>query len=143
MVTATAAKRREYVRWARERGGWLIEDDVESEFAPVLRRAETLFSLDPDRVIYLNSFSKTLFPSLRAGYLALPDALRGRGGLSLLSRARARTVRPLRADRRRRFRAAPEPDAPQDEEMNADPPLCPKRREKSLLHFVPFSVMIG
>lgn len=75
MVTATAAKRREYVRWARERNGWLIEDDVESEFAPVLRRAETLFSLDPERVIYLNSFSKTLFPSLRAGYLALPDAL--------------------------------------------------------------------
>ncbi len=75
MVTATAAKRHEYVRWAEERDGLLIEDDVESEFAPALRRAETLFSLAPDRVIYLNSFSKTLFPSLRAGYMALPDAL--------------------------------------------------------------------
>ena len=75
MVTASAAKRHEYIRWAAERNGWLIEDDVESEFAPALRRAETLYSLDPDRVIYLNSFSKTLFPSLRAGYMVLPDAL--------------------------------------------------------------------
>ena len=77
MVTASAAKRHEYVRWARERGGLLIEDDVESEFAPAIRRAETLYALDPERVIYLNSFSKTLFPSLRAGYMILPDSLMG------------------------------------------------------------------
>ena len=75
MVTATAAKRHEYIRWAAGREGLLIEDDVESEFAPALSRAETLYSLDPGRVIYLNSFSKTLFPSLRAGYMILPDSL--------------------------------------------------------------------
>ena len=75
MVTASASKRHEYVRWARERDGLLVEDDVESEFAPAVRRAETLYALDPERVIYLNSFSKTLFPSLRAGYMILPDGL--------------------------------------------------------------------
>ena len=75
MVTASAAKRHEYIRWAMERDGLLIEDDVESEFAPAIRRAETLYALAPDRVIYINSFSKTLFPSLRAGYMILPDGL--------------------------------------------------------------------
>ena len=75
MVTASASKRHEYVRWAEERDGLLVEDDVESEFAPAVRRAETLFGLNPARVIYLNSFSKTLFPSLRAGYMILPDGL--------------------------------------------------------------------
>ena len=75
MVTASASKRREYLRWARERGGWLIEDDVESEFSPRSRPTETLFSLDGERVIYLNTFSKTLFPSLRAAYMVLPSAL--------------------------------------------------------------------
>ena len=74
-VTASAPKRREYVEWARERGGFLIEDDVESEFAPAPRPTETLYSLAPERVVYLNTFSKTIFPSLRAAYLILPDAL--------------------------------------------------------------------
>ncbi len=75
MVTASASKRHEYLRWARERGGWLIEDDVESEFSPRSRPTETLFSLDGERVIYLNTFSKTLFPSLRAAYMVLPSDL--------------------------------------------------------------------
>ncbi|MBQ4192646.1 MAG: PLP-dependent aminotransferase family protein [Clostridia bacterium] len=75
MVTASASKRHEYLRWAKERSGWLIEDDVESEFSPRSRPTETLFSLDGERVIYLNTFSKTLFPSLRAAYMVLPSAL--------------------------------------------------------------------
>ncbi|MCR5682187.1 MAG: PLP-dependent aminotransferase family protein [Clostridiales bacterium] len=75
MVTASASKRHEYLRWAKERGGWLIEDDVESEFSPRARPTETLFSLDGERVIYLNTFSKTLFPSLRAAYMVLPSDL--------------------------------------------------------------------
>ena len=75
MVTATASKRHEYLRWARQRDGWLVEDDVESEFAPHVRPTETLFSLDGSRVLYMNSFSKTLFPSLRAAYMVLPDPL--------------------------------------------------------------------
>ena len=75
-VTADASKRRAYVNWARTRGGFLIEDDFGSEFAPGRCGAETLFALDGGRrVIYLNTFSKTVAPSLRIGYMVLPPAL--------------------------------------------------------------------
>lgn len=73
-VTADASKRHEYVRWARERNGILIEDDFDSEFSSGRKGAETLFSLAGKRcVIYLNTFSKTLAPSLRIGYMVLPE----------------------------------------------------------------------
>lgn len=72
-VTADASKRREYVRWAEQRGGWLVEDDFGSEFSPARSGAETLFAIDGGRhVIYINTFSKTFAPSLRIGYLVLP-----------------------------------------------------------------------
>ena len=76
MVTASASKRHEYLRWAETRAGYLIEDDVESEFSPLHRPTETLYSLDSTRVIYLNTFSRTVFPGLRMAYMVLPDALR-------------------------------------------------------------------
>ena len=75
-VTATASKRHEYIRWAREKGRYIIEDDFESEFSVSSKPAETLFSLsDNDNVIYLNTFSKTISPSLRVGYMVLPKHL--------------------------------------------------------------------
>ena len=75
-VTATASKRHEYIRWASERGRYIIEDDFESEFSVSTKPTETLFSLTPnDNVIYLNTFSKTISPSLRIGYMVLPKHL--------------------------------------------------------------------
>ena len=74
-VSATAARRHEYAAWARARGGYLVEDDYGSELAVSTRQVETLFSLAPERTIYLNSFSKTLAPSMRMGYMVLPEAL--------------------------------------------------------------------
>ncbi len=75
-VTATASKRHEYVRWASEAGRYIIEDDFESEFSVSSKPTETLFSLsDRDNVIYLNTFSKTISPSLRIGYMVLPRHL--------------------------------------------------------------------
>ena len=75
-VTASASKRHEYVRWASERGRYIIEDDFESEFSVSAKPAETLFGLtDRDNVIYLNTFSKTISPSLRVGYMVLPRHL--------------------------------------------------------------------
>ena len=72
-VTATASKRHEYVRWASEGGRYIIEDDFESEFSVSTKPSETLFALsDRDNVIYLNTFSKTISPSLRVGYMVLP-----------------------------------------------------------------------
>ncbi len=74
-VTATAAKRHEYAAWAREHSAVIVEDDYDAELASPTRRIETIFSLAPDRVIYLNTFSKTLAPSMRTGFMVLPEAL--------------------------------------------------------------------
>ena len=75
-VTATASKRHEYVRWASEGDRYIIEDDFESEFSVSTKPTETLFALsDKDNVIYLNTFSKTISPSLRIGYMVLPKHL--------------------------------------------------------------------
>lgn len=75
-VTASASKRLEYIEWAKERGGILIEDDFESEFSTLKKPEETVFSIAPDGyALYINSFSKTIAPSIRIGYLVLPPSL--------------------------------------------------------------------
>lgn len=74
-VTASASKRYEYIRWA-QRGKYIIEDDFESEFSVSTKPEDTLFSLSKaGNVIYLNSFSKTISPALRIGYMVLPKEL--------------------------------------------------------------------
>lgn len=75
-VTASASKRHEYLRWAQQGGRYIIEDDFESEFSVSKKPEETLFSHSPqDNVIYMNTFSKTISPSLRVGYMVLPRHL--------------------------------------------------------------------
>ena len=75
-VTASSGKRREYIRWAGAPGRYIVEDDFESEFTLSSKPEETVFSLSPaQNVIYLNTFSKTVAPSVRVGYLVLPQAL--------------------------------------------------------------------
>ena len=75
-VTASASKRHEYVRWASIKERYIVEDDFESEFSISKKAEETLFSLtDSDNVIYMNTFSKTVSPSLRVGYMVLPKRL--------------------------------------------------------------------
>ena len=75
-VTATASKLREYLRWAERGDRFIIEDDFESEFSVSAKPKETLFSLsERDNIIYMNTFSKTISPSLRIGYMVLPEGL--------------------------------------------------------------------
>ena len=74
-VTASAGKRHEYAAWARERGSFLVEDDYASEFASVTRQIDTICSLAPERVLYLNSFSRSFAPSMRTAFLVLPESL--------------------------------------------------------------------
>lgn len=75
-VTASANKRHEYIRWSSKNGRFIIEDDFESEFSVSSKPEDTLFSLsDYDNVIYMNSFSKTVSPALRVGYMVLPKCL--------------------------------------------------------------------
>ena len=62
--------------WAARSNSWVIEDDYVSEFRDEGHPLEALQSLDRDgRVIYVGTFSKTLFPALRIGYLVLPRSL--------------------------------------------------------------------
>ena len=75
-VTATASKRREYLRWADDPDRYIVEDDYESEFSLLRKPEETLFAGSVrQNVIYLNTFSRTVSPSFRVGYMVLPRAL--------------------------------------------------------------------
>ena len=75
-ITASASKRREYLRWAETRAGFIIEDNYDAELTVSRKNEETLFSVDKNgRVIYLNTFSQTLSPSFRMGYMILPPNL--------------------------------------------------------------------
>ena len=75
-VTAGISKKLEYLRWAKKRGGILIEDNYDSELTVSRKMEEPLFSMDPGaKVIYLNTFSRTLAPSMRIGYMILPACM--------------------------------------------------------------------
>jgi len=75
-VTASAAKKAEYISWSRKKGGFIIEDDFESEFSGSRKPEETLFSRDNEgRVIYVNTFSKTIGSFMRTAYMVIPEAL--------------------------------------------------------------------
>lgn len=75
-VTASASKRAEYLRAAKKIDAYIVEDDYESEFSLSAKLTETLFKNSPDdNVIYINTFSKSVFPSLRLAYMILPEKL--------------------------------------------------------------------
>lgn len=75
-ATLSAARRFELLRWARAAGAWILEDDYDGEFRYDAQPVAALQSLDADaRVIYIGTFSKVLFPTLRCGYLVLPRDL--------------------------------------------------------------------
>lgn len=69
-------RRLAFIEHARATGAWLVEDDYDSEFLYDHQPAPALQGLDRhDRVIYIGTFSKSLFPSARLAYMVLPDAL--------------------------------------------------------------------
>lgn len=82
-------RRQELLKWVSDRPGrYIIEDDYDSEFRYVGQLSSTLYSMDyNNRVIYINTFSKTLIPSLRISYMILPQDLcdRYRSKLSFYS----------------------------------------------------------
>ena len=70
------SRRMELLNWARQGGNWIIEDDYDSEFRFDAHPMAAMQSLDlSGRVIYMNSFSKTLAPSIRISYMVLPREL--------------------------------------------------------------------
>jgi GntR family transcriptional regulator/MocR family aminotransferase len=75
-VTMSLSRRLELLAWSREARAWIVEDDYDSEYRFSGRPLEALQGLDPaERVIYVGTFSKVLFPALRLGYLVLPPRL--------------------------------------------------------------------
>lgn len=75
-VTLCAARRLALLDWARTHGAWIVEDDFDSEYRFRGRPLPSLQGMDPDgRVIYVGTFSKTLFPALRLGYVIVPPLL--------------------------------------------------------------------
>ncbi len=75
-ITASASKRAEYLARAKENNAFIVEDDYKSEFSLSANLTETLFGLSADdNVIYVNTFSETIFPSLRLAYMILPESL--------------------------------------------------------------------
>jgi GntR family transcriptional regulator/MocR family aminotransferase len=75
-VTTSASKRYKYLNWAVLNGGYVIEDDFDSEFFIPGQPVETLYSLDnAGAVVYINTFSKSISPAIRVGYMILPESL--------------------------------------------------------------------
>ncbi|ATL29946.1 PLP-dependent aminotransferase family protein [Streptomyces formicae] len=64
------------VDWARREGGLILEDDYDGEFRYDRQPVGALQGLDPERVVYLGTASKSLAPGLRLGWMVLPSALR-------------------------------------------------------------------
>jgi GntR family transcriptional regulator/MocR family aminotransferase len=72
----TAPRRLQLLAWARRAGAWILEDDYDSEYRYDNQPIASLQGLDPDqRVVYIGTFSKVLFPALRVGYLVIPPDL--------------------------------------------------------------------
>ena len=75
-VVLTGERRAALLAWLRERGAIAIEDDYDAEYRYDRAAVGALQGLDPDRVVYAGSASKTLAPALRIGWLVVPPALR-------------------------------------------------------------------
>ena len=73
-VTLSLGRRLALLEWASRTGAWVVEDDYDSEFRYAGRPLAAMQGLDTTgRVIYLGTFSKVLFPSLRMGYMVVPE----------------------------------------------------------------------
>lgn len=75
-VTMSASRRLQLLEWSKEAESWIIEDDYDSEFRYESNPIASLQGLDRyARVVYIGTFSKVLFPSLRLGYVVVPPDL--------------------------------------------------------------------
>jgi GntR family transcriptional regulator / MocR family aminotransferase len=75
-VVMSASRRLQLLNWAQSTGAWIIEDDYDSEYRYESMPVASLQGLDRySRVVYIGTFSKVLFPSVRVGYVVIPPDL--------------------------------------------------------------------
>lgn len=75
-ATLSLERRLSLIQWAEKHQSWIIEDDYDSEFHYAGKPTACVQGLDPhDRTIYIGTFTKSLFPGLRIGYVVLPPQL--------------------------------------------------------------------
>jgi len=75
-VVMSLARRRLLLDIAARTGAWILEDDYDSEFRYTGRPLSSLQGLDThDRVVYMGTFSKILYPGIKVGYMVVPPAL--------------------------------------------------------------------
>ena len=74
-VIMSAGRRHRLINWGREHGSYIIEDEYDSEFNFSGRAVPAMASLDPEIIIYMNTFSRSLSPSVRIAYMVLPEEL--------------------------------------------------------------------
>lgn len=75
-ATLALERRLAIIEWAQREQAWIIEDDYDSEFHYASKPTACVQGLDPhERTIYIGTFSKSLFPGLRIGYMVLPPQL--------------------------------------------------------------------
>jgi GntR family transcriptional regulator / MocR family aminotransferase len=75
-MTMPVERRRQLLSWAKDCNVWIVEDDYDSEFSYGGSPLPALKAIDhDDRVIHCGSFNKSLFPSLRIGYMVIPDTI--------------------------------------------------------------------
>ncbi|WP_312239620.1 PLP-dependent aminotransferase family protein [Pantoea sp.] len=73
-VSLSLPRKHQLLAWAQQSGSWIIEDDYDGEFHYTRKVIPALKSLDAhDRVIYTGTFSKTMMPAMRIGYLVMPQ----------------------------------------------------------------------
>lgn len=76
-IVMPVGRRQSLLKWANKKNGrYILEDDYDSEFRFSGKPIPTLFSIDDhEKVIYINTFSKTIAPSIRISYMVLPSHL--------------------------------------------------------------------
>ena len=74
-VILPVGRRIEMIRYAEKHNAYIVEDDYDSEFRFDGNPIQSMQYLSPERVIYVGTFSKTLMPALRLGFMVLPDSI--------------------------------------------------------------------
>ena len=99
-----ADRRKKLIRLADEQDAYIIEDDYDSEFRFPQRPIPNMYSLGSDKVIYMNTFTRSLAPSVRIAYMILPEKLMETRPIErIISQANGRDVELLKINKIKKY----------------------------------------